>query len=133
MTAVVLDRIGGEEALRDLVEHFYDLVETEPEGAQILRLHLRGHGLQHTRHAQFEFLCGFLGGRQHYVEKHGHMDVRLIHEHVPIRTEDAENWLALMDRALADEGHRGPHIARIPVTLRRVAMILVNDGKVAGA
>ncbi|MCK8462250.1 group II truncated hemoglobin [Aliiroseovarius sp. S1339] len=128
----VLDQIGGETALRALVEHFYDLVESMPEGRQIVSLHLQNHGLAHTRVEQFDFLSGFMGGRQYYMEKHRHMNVRDIHAHVPIRLEDAENWLTLMDRALDDLGHEGSHIDRLRATLRRVAMILVNDGKVAG-
>ncbi|WP_264479730.1 globin family protein [Roseobacter weihaiensis] len=31
-----------------------------------------------------------MGGRRYYAERHGHMDVKLIHAHVPIRREDAE-------------------------------------------
>ena len=60
MTSVI-DRIGGEAAVRALVERFYDLIETVPEGRQILHLHFRGHGISHVRAAQFEFLCGFFG------------------------------------------------------------------------
>ena len=72
-------------------------------------------------------MTGFMGGRQYYAEKHGHMNVKLMHEHVPIRTKDAENWLACMDRALSDEGHSGPHIDKFRTVLRRVALMLVND------
>ena len=72
-------------------------------------------------------MSGFMGGRQHYRERHGHMDVKEIHAHVPIRQEDAENWLICMDRALAAEGHSGPHIDKLRTVLRRVALILVND------
>lgn len=133
MTKSMLDQIGGEPSLKELVGHFYDLVEELPEGAQIRFLHMEGHGLAHTREEQFEFLCGFFGGRAYYKEKHRHMDVKLIHEHIPIYTEDAENWLKIMDRALDDLGHDGPHIERMRAALRRVAMVLVNDGKVAGA
>lgn len=121
-----LDHLGGEEALRRLVNRFYDLVETDAQGAQIMRLHFRGHGLAHVREEQVNFLSGFLGGRRYYEEKHGTMDVRLMHTHVPIRAEDAEDWLALMDRALVDCGHSGPHVERIRAAFRRVAMILVN-------
>lgn len=128
----VLDQIGGEAALRDLVEQFYDLVETLPEGKHILSLHLQNHGLAHTRVEQFNFLSGFMGGRQYYMEKHRHMNVKEIHAHVPIRTQDAENWLTIMDRALSDLDHEGLHIDRLRATLRRVAMILVNDGIVDG-
>ena len=131
MTESVLDQIGGEGTLRALVEHFYDLIESLPEGRQIVKLHMEGHGIAHTRQEQFNFMSGFLGGRQYYLEKHRHMNVKEIHAHVPIRTQDAEDWLGIMDQALEDLHHHGPHVTRLKATLRRVAMILVNDGRVA--
>ncbi len=123
----VLDNIGGEEKLRDLVEAFYDLIETLPEGSNLRRLHARGHGVPHARVEQFNFLSGFMGGRHYYREKHGHMDVKLMHAHVPIRQADAENWLFCMRKALADEGHHGPHIDKLNDVFARVATILIND------
>ncbi len=123
----VLDNIGGEAKLRDLVEIFYDLVETLPEGSNLRRLHARGHGLPHARVEQFNFLSGFMGGRHYYREKHGHMDVKLMHAHVPIRLADAENWLFCMRKALTDEGHSGPHVDKLNDVFARVATILIND------
>lgn len=123
----MLEDIGGETSLKELVETFYDLIETLPEGSNLRRLHSRGHGIDHARVEQFNFLSGFMGGRQYYLEKHGHMDVKKMHEHVPIRPEDAENWLMCMTKALADEGHKGPHVDRLHAVFRRVALILVND------
>ena len=123
----VLKDIGGENRLRDLVETFYDLVETLPEGSNLRRLHARGHGVAHARVEQFNFLSGFLGGRAYYQEKHGHMDVKLMHAHVPIRRADAENWLSCMRAALAEEAHTGPHIDKLNQVFERVAMILVNE------
>ena len=131
MTTSVLDQIGGEPALRHLVEHFYDLVESCPEGRQILHLHMDGHGIAHTRQEQFNFMSGFMGGRQYYMEKHRHMNVKEIHAHVPIRVQDAENWLNLMDRTLQNLHHEGAHIDKLRTTLQRVALMLVNDGNVA--
>lgn len=122
-----LDDIGGEEPLRELVETFYDLVETLPEGSNLRRLHARGHGVAHARVEQFNFLSGFMGGRPYYKEKHGHMDVKLMHAHVPIRQADAENWLECMRRALDGEGHTGPHVDKLRAVFERVALILVND------
>lgn len=55
------------------------------------------------------------------------MDVREIHAHIPIRTADAEQWLATIDQALNDCGHAGAHIDKIRATLRRVALMLVNE------
>lgn len=125
--APMIDRIGGEPTLRALVERFYDLVETLPQGAQILHLHFRGHGMAHVRAEQFDFLSGFFGGRRYYAERHGHMNLREIHAHVPIRPEDAENWLLCMDLALGDVGVADPMRSQIFTTLSRAARMLVNQ------
>ena len=127
MAQSVLDQIGGAPALQRLVAHFYDLMESEPEVYDLLRLHFRGHGLALTREEQFNFLSGFLGGRRHYHEKHGHMNLREIHAHVPIRAKDVEMWLDLMDRALEDCDMRGAVVDRVRATLRRAALSLLND------
>ena len=121
------DDIGGDAKLRDLVNRFYDLVETLPEGSNLRRLHGRGHGIAHARAEQVDFMAGFLGGPQTYRDRHGHMDVRLLHAHVPIRQADADNWLACMNAALTTEGHSGPHIDKLRAVLARVATMLVND------
>ncbi len=121
------DDIGGLERLTALVAEFYDMIETLPEGANLRRLHARGQGIAHARVEQVNFLSGFLGGRHYYREKHGHMDVKLMHAHVPIRVQDAEDWLTCMDQALENEGQSGPHIEKLRAVLRRVALILVND------
>lgn len=122
-----LEDIGGEPALRGLVARFYDLMESDPDLHPLHRLHFRGHGLEHTRQSQFEFLCGFLGGRAYYRERVGHMDLREIHAHVPIRAADAEMWLGAFDRTLAECGLEGDVVERMRVTLRRAALMLVND------
>ncbi|MEJ6389418.1 group II truncated hemoglobin [Gymnodinialimonas ulvae] len=122
-----LDQIGGEDALYRLVTRFYDLLESDPALYPLHRLHLRGHGLNHTRSEQFNFLSGFLGGRRHYHEKHGHMDLREIHAHVPIRDADAQMWLDTMDRAISDCGLGADLPEPVRATLRRAALMLVND------
>ncbi|WP_282022061.1 group II truncated hemoglobin [Ruegeria faecimaris] len=122
-----LDQLGGEESLRALVEQFYDRMEADPAVYSLHRLHFRGHGLNHTRQAQFEFLSGFLGGRAYYRERFGHMDLREIHAHVPIREADAELWLETFDAALEDCELRGPTVEKMRTSLRRAALMLVND------
>ena len=129
----LLDHIGGEPVLRQLVTDFYDLVESLPEGKNLRLLHLRGHGVDHARAEQFDFLSGFLGGRRYYHEKHGHMNVRLIHAHVPIARQDAEDWLTCMDRALEQNGLQGAEIYRLRQVLRRICLLLVNDLAAWGA
>ncbi|PCJ04596.1 MAG: cyanoglobin [Rhodobacteraceae bacterium] len=127
MVEKLIDQIGGEAALRALVERFYDIVEETDTGAQIVKLHKRGHGMGHARTEQFNFLSGFMGGRNYYLEKHGHMDVKVMHEHVPITQQDAENWLECMDQALAELQLTGVHIERLQRVFRRVALLLVNN------
>lgn len=126
MSGRMIDTIGGEAALRSLVKDFYDFIEVLPEGETLRKLHLRGHGLAHVREEQFNFLSGFLGGRRYYQEKHGHMDLRRMHAHVPISLQDAEDWLTCMDRALAENGLSGPEIDRLRATFRRICLMLVN-------
>jgi hemoglobin len=123
----MIDRIGGEEGVHHLVNHFYDLIESLPQGAAIMAMHLKGHGLSHVRPEQFNFLCGFFGGRRYYHERHGHMSLREIHAHVEIRLQDAEDWLAVMDRAMLETGVPDPERAEIMVTFRRAALMLVNQ------
>jgi hemoglobin len=123
----MIDRIGGEEKVHLLVDHFYDLIETLPQGRAIMEMHLKGHGLSHVRPAQFDFLCGFFGGRRYYHERHGHMNLREIHAHVEIRRADAEDWLAVMDRAMAEVGVADPMRSEIGATFRRAALMLVNQ------
>lgn len=97
-------RIGGEAVVRKLVETFYDLIEQHPEGQAVNVLHLRGHGVAHSRIEQFHFLSGFLGGPKLYAERHGHSNVRLMHEHVEIDQEARDSWLTCMDMAIDQVG-----------------------------
>jgi hemoglobin len=122
----MIDRIGGEAQVRLLVNHFYDLIESLPRGRAIMEMHLKGHGLSHVRPAQFEFLSGFFGGRRYYHERHGHMSLRDIHAHLEIKAGDAEDWLAVMDRAMAETGVGDMDRAEVMATFRRAALMLVN-------
>ena len=122
----IFDKIGGEPKVMELVTQFYDLLETLPQGEAIVNMHRMGHGLDHVRPAQFDFLCGFFGGRRYYQELHGHMNLREIHAHVDITATDAENWLTVMDIALTDTKLEDPMKTQIMTTFRRAALMLVN-------
>ena len=70
-------RIGGEEAVRSLVDRFYDLMDLEPTYAALRATH--GSDLSKARQHLFWFLCGWLGGPQHYTDRFGHPKLRLRH------------------------------------------------------
>lgn len=120
------DLVGGEAGLTHLVETFYDIVEFEPEGEVLHVLHLNGHGVAHSRVEQLNFLSGFLGGPQLYVEKHGHSDVREMHAHVTINAEARDAWLRCMGIAIDRVGLSADVKAKLMAPFTRVATMLVN-------
>jgi hemoglobin len=125
-------QMGGEEAVRRLVETFYDIVEQEPVGAPLYLLHLRGHGVAHSRLEQFYFLSGFLGGPRLYVERHGHSDVRQMHAHVAIDQAARDAWLNCMTLAVDRVGLNAEIKAVLMKHFTRVADMLINQPTKAG-
>ena len=102
-------RLGGEAGVRLLVNTFYDLVESRPEGQPLRVMHNEGSGLAHVRETQFMFLSGFLGGPQLYVEQFHHANVRQMHAHLAIGEAEAQSWLACMDMALQEVADEDTH------------------------
>jgi hemoglobin len=96
--------LGGEDAIRRLVEIFYDIVEQDEAAAELHLLHRRGHGVAHSREEQFSYLSGFFGGPSYYVQKHGHSRLKEIHAHVAIGTELRDLWLRCMRQAVEKAG-----------------------------
>jgi hemoglobin len=94
--------LGGEPKLRELVNRFYDLMDTEPAFSGIRRLH--PPSLEGSREKIFLFLSGFLGGPQLYVEKFGHPMLRARHMHVSIGEVERDQWMACMTRAMEETG-----------------------------
>lgn len=121
------DRLGGETGVRHLVEIFYDIVEHEPEGRDLMLLHLRGHGVAHSRIEQFNFLSGFFGGPKLYAEKHGHSNVRKMHEHVVINAGARDSWLNCMVLALDRVGTSAETKTAVMTHFRTVASMLKNS------
>lgn len=123
---LLYDRVGGEEGIRKLVETFYDIIEFEPEGRVLHVLHMRGHGVAHSRIEQLNFLSGFLGGPRLYVEKYGHSDVRDMHLHVEIDAEARDAWLNCMSIAIDRVGLPADVKRDLMTNFTRVAFMLKN-------
>jgi len=71
------DLVGGEARVRELVDRFYDVMDLEPDFAGIRALHPAS--LDGSRDKLFWFLCGWLGGPDHYIERFGHPRLRARH------------------------------------------------------
>jgi len=94
--------IGGEERVRALVERFYDLMDLEPAYAELRAVH--GSVLDDARQKLFWFLCGWLGGPQHYTDRFGHPRLRARHLPFKVGLVERDQWLACMDQAMAETG-----------------------------
>lgn len=122
----IYDLVGGEDGVLRLVKAFYDIVETDPEAHKLHLLHLRGNGIAHSRAEQFNFLSGFLGGPKLYVEKHGHSNVRTMHDHVEINNEAKDIWLKCMSMAIDDVGLEANTKQKLMANFTVIAERLVN-------
>lgn len=94
------DLIGGEAAVRALVERFYDLMDLEPQYAALRAVH--GDSLAQARDKTFWFLCGWMGGPQHYTDRFGHPRLRMRHMPFRIGILERDQWLACMAQAMAE-------------------------------
>jgi len=92
------DALGGDEAVRRLVDTFYDAMDRDERFAPIRALHKPD--LTEARGKLYEFLSGWLGGPQLYIEKYGHPRLRARHTPFPIGPRQRELWLACMAGAL---------------------------------
>lgn len=126
------DRVGGEAGVRRLVETFYDIIETRPEGQPVFVLHLRGHGIPHARIEQFNFLSGFFGGPKLFAEKWGHSNVREIHAHVGIDATAKDAWLECMAMTLDELEYAQDLKALLMKHFTVIATRLVNRDQAPG-
>ena len=92
--------LGGEPAVLALAQCFYDLMDLEPAYRALRALHPAQ--LEGSRDKLFWFLCGWLGGPQHYVERFGHPRLRARHLPYSIGIAERDQWLACMQQAMQE-------------------------------
>jgi hemoglobin len=94
--------LGGEAAVRALTERFYALMALEPKFAELRRLH--PPSLDGSTDKLYWFLCGWLGGPPHYVERFGHPRLRARHLPFSIGIKERDQWMQCMVQAMAEQG-----------------------------
>jgi hemoglobin len=92
--------LGGEPGVRALVDRFYDLMDLEAAYAGIRALHPAD--MSGSRDKLFWFLCGWLGGPDHYISRFGHPRLRARHLPYTIGISERDQWMACMLQALQD-------------------------------
>lgn len=100
--ATPFEWIGGEERVQALTERFYDLMDLEPGYAALRAAH--GSDLASARQKLFWFLCGWLGGPDHYQSRFGHPRLRMRHMPFAIGIPERDQWVACMDQAMRETG-----------------------------
>jgi len=77
-------------------------MDLEPAFAALRAAH--GSTLAQARQKLFWFLCGWLGGPQHYTERFGHPRLRARHMPFAIGNTERDQWMACMDQAMQETG-----------------------------
>ncbi|MBQ4839922.1 MULTISPECIES: group II truncated hemoglobin [Pseudoalteromonas] len=93
--------IGGESGALALANRFYDIMESDPYAKPLYDMHPLP--LDRIRQVFFEFLSGWLGGPDLFVEKYGHPRLRMRHMPFTIDKELRDQWMYCMDKALDTE------------------------------
>ena len=107
-------------------------MDLEPAYAALRAAH--GSTLDNARQRLFWFLCGWLGGPQHYTERFGHP--RLRQRHMPQHTgggsigiKERDQWLACMDQAMMETGVDDALRARLNASFFQTADWMRNRGE----
>jgi hemoglobin len=89
---------GGFDGIKQLVDAFYDAMETLPEAKTIKAMHSKD--LTESRDKLTRFLCGWLGGPKLFSEKYGPIRIPVAHRHLEIGPAERDAWLTCMQVAL---------------------------------
>ena len=120
------ERIGGEVVVRRLVDRFYDLMDEDPDYYGVRKLHPAD--LSSSREKLFMFLSGWMGGPQLFVEKFGHPMLRRRHMPFAIDTNERDQWMSCMNRAMEDIGLDEKLRAELGQAFWKTADFMRNQG-----
>ena len=89
---------NGIQNVRNLVETFYDVMDSDPKAAPIRAMHPAD--LTGSREKLFMFLTGWTGGPQLYIERYGHPFLRQRHMPFSIDESARDQWMYCMIKAM---------------------------------
>lgn len=119
--------LGGADAVKSLVERFYDLMsDTEPALARLHPCTPDGRVAREPRDRFAMFLIGWLGGPEDYVKQHGHPRLRMRHARVVVDIAMRDAWLRCMQAAMTERGVTGEVRAFLDARFAEVADFMRN-------
>lgn len=118
-------QLGGEPAVRRLVERFYQLMTELPQAREIRAMHPAD--LTEAKERLFLFLSGWLGGPPLYAERFGQPRLRRAHMGFPIDEKARDAWMACMSQALAEQTPDPALLAQLTASFFKTADFLRNQ------
>jgi len=94
------DRLGGEKSVRELVDRFYDLMDSDTDVSELRAIH--ASDLTDARKKLFMFLSGWLGGPSLYIEEFGHPRLRQRHISFSIGETERDQWMFCINQAMTE-------------------------------
>jgi hemoglobin len=116
--------LGGEVALRQLVDRFYAIMDEAPGARSIRAMH--APDLTPMRERLFDFMSGWLGGPARYAPRADGRCIVSAHQPFAIGSAEAEQWIHCMAQALQDVGASAEVQQLLLPALRRAADSLRN-------
>ncbi|MFD1103594.1 MULTISPECIES: group II truncated hemoglobin [Sphingobium] len=94
------DMIGGAPVVRQVVDRFYDLMDSERDYAALRAMH--AEDLAPMRTSLSGFLIAWLGGPRDWFSEHPGVCVMSAHAKLAIDRESADQWVDAMRRAVTE-------------------------------
>ena len=129
-TDSVYARLGGEPAIRALVDRFYALMDELPEAYTVRQLH--PESLAGSADSLFKYLSGWFGGPPLYIRERGHPRLRMRHAPYAIGAVERDEWMLCMRQALAEQVTDPALRAAVEQAFTGMAEHMVNTGNAAG-
>ena len=95
------ETLGGEQAVHQLVNRFYALMDELPEAYNVRQMH--PESLAGSATSLFEYLSGWFGGPSLYIAKKGHPRLRMRHAPYAVGTAVRDEWMLCMTQALNEQ------------------------------
>jgi hemoglobin len=95
------EEAGERHGIAKLVSAFYSHMDQLPQAAVIRAMH--DTDLRLSREKLTVFLCGWLGGPNHYSDTFGPISIPRVHQHLAIGEAERDAWLACMQLAVDEQ------------------------------
>lgn len=96
------EALGGHDAIRRIVDRFYDLMDSDPAYAGLRAMHAAD--LAPIRASLAGWLSAWAGGPRDWFEENPGKCVMNAHRGLGVNAETAAQWVDAMTRAIADTG-----------------------------